>query len=54
MLFPEARRAVAAAAAETPVWADGYDISASRALARAAAAAGPPGGGGAGGGGRGA
>ena len=41
MLFPEARRAVAAAAAETPVWADGYDISASRALARAAAAAEP-------------
>jgi acetyl esterase len=41
MLYPEARRAVEAAAAETPVWTDGYDIEAARAQARAAAAAEP-------------
>ena len=31
MLYPEARAAVEAAAAETPVWTDGYDIAAARA-----------------------
>jgi len=30
MLYPEARRAVEAAAADTPVWADGFDIAAAR------------------------
>lgn len=41
MLFPEARRAVEAAAADIPVWTDGYDVQAARADARAAAAAEP-------------
>lgn len=41
MLFPEARRAVELAAAETPVWTEGYDVPAARAQARAAAAAEP-------------
>lgn len=41
MLYPEALRAVEAAAGETPVWADGFDIAASRAQAREAAAAEP-------------
>jgi acetyl esterase len=36
-LYPEARAAVEAAAAETPVWTEGYDIGAARAAARAAA-----------------
>ena len=38
MLFPESRPAVAAYAEETPVFAAGFDIAASRADARAAAA----------------
>ena len=38
MLFPEARRALEAAAAETPVWTEGYDIAAAREEARRAAA----------------
>ena len=37
MLYPDARRAVEASAADTPVWADDFDIAASRAQARAAA-----------------
>jgi acetyl esterase len=41
VLFPEARRAVAAYADETPVWTDGFDIDALRAEARAAALAEP-------------
>jgi acetyl esterase len=41
MLFPEARRAVEAYAADAPVWTDGYDIEAARAEARTAAAAEP-------------
>lgn len=41
MLFPEARRAVEAAAADTPVWAEGHDIDEVRAQAREAAAAEP-------------
>jgi acetyl esterase len=41
MLFPEARRAVEAAATDVPVWTEGYDIDAARAEARAAAAAEP-------------
>jgi len=40
-LFPEARAAVEAAAAETPVWTEGYDIVAARAANRAAALAEP-------------
>src|SRR4051812_24470558 len=38
MLFPEARRAVELAAADVPIWSDGFDIAGSRARARAAAA----------------
>ncbi|GAA4375080.1 alpha/beta hydrolase fold domain-containing protein [Nocardioides caricicola] len=38
MLFPESRRALEAYAAETPVFADGYDIAAAREQARALAA----------------
>lgn len=41
MLFPEARRAVALAAAETPVWTEGYDVSAAREQARSTAATEP-------------
>ena len=40
-LYPEARAAVEAAAADTPVWTDGYDIAAARAANRAAALAEP-------------
>lgn len=39
MLFPEARRAVEAAASETPMWSEGFDIDAARAQARELAAA---------------
>jgi len=42
MLFPEARAVVAAAADETPVWTDGYDIAAARDANRAAALQEPP------------
>ncbi len=38
-LVPEARAAVALAAAETPVWTEGYDVPAARAANRAAALA---------------
>ncbi|MGZ8745384.1 MAG: alpha/beta hydrolase fold domain-containing protein [Nocardioides sp.] len=41
VLFPEARRAVEEAAGDPPVWADGYDVAAARAEARAAALAEP-------------
>ncbi|GAA1791425.1 hypothetical protein GCM10009795_041350 [Nocardioides hankookensis] len=41
MLFPESRLALELIAGETPVWTDGYDIDAARALARAQAAAEP-------------
>jgi acetyl esterase len=41
MLFPEARRAVEAAADDVPLWTEGYDIGAARAEARTAAAAEP-------------
>jgi len=41
VLFPEARRAVEAYAAEVPVWTPGYDVDAARAEARALAAAEP-------------
>jgi acetyl esterase len=41
MLFPEARRAVEAYAAEEPVHAEGYDVVAARARARELAAAEP-------------
>jgi acetyl esterase len=41
MLYPEARRAVEAAAADTPVWDEGYDVEGARAQAREAAAAEP-------------
>lgn len=41
MLFPEARRALAASADETPVWTEGYDVGAARAEARRLAAAEP-------------
>ena len=40
-LYPEARAAVAAFAAETPVWTEGYDVEAARAAARTAALAEP-------------
>ena len=40
-LFPEAQAAVAAAAGETPVWTEGYDIGAAREQARASAATEP-------------
>jgi acetyl esterase len=40
-LYPEARAAVEAAAAETPVWTVGYDIAGARAASRAAALAEP-------------
>jgi acetyl esterase len=40
-LYPEARAAVEAAAAETPVWTEGYDVEAARAANRAAALAEP-------------
>jgi acetyl esterase len=40
-LYPEARAAVEASAAETPVWTDGYDIDAARAANLAAAMAEP-------------
>jgi acetyl esterase len=39
MLFPEARLALEVIAGEIPVWTDGYDIDAARALARTTAAA---------------
>ncbi len=39
MLFPESERAVAATAANPPVWSDGFDIDTARAEARALAAA---------------
>ena len=38
MLFPESRRVVEAAAGETPVWAEDFDLAAARAQARSAAA----------------
>ncbi|MGY2704414.1 alpha/beta hydrolase [Nocardioides sp. HB32] len=38
MLFPESRRALDAAAGETPVWTDGYDVAGAREQAQAAAA----------------
>lgn len=38
MLFPEAQRALETYAAETPVFADGYDVAAAREEARAVAA----------------
>ena len=38
-LFPESRAALEAAAADTPVWTEGYDIPAARAANRAAALA---------------
>src|SRR6478752_5180158 len=41
MLFPESRRALALIAAETPVWAEGYDIASAREQGRAVAAAEP-------------
>jgi acetyl esterase len=41
MLFPEAERAVAAYADETPVWTDGFDIEAARTENRRSAAAEP-------------
>lgn len=41
MLYPEARRAVEAAAGDTPVWAESFDVGAARAQAREAAAAEP-------------
>lgn len=41
MLFPDARNAVEAAAADLPVWSEGYDVDAARAEARSAAAAEP-------------
>ena len=41
VLFPEARRAVEEWAGEPPVWADGFDIDAARAEARATAMAEP-------------
>jgi acetyl esterase len=41
VLYPESRRALEAAAADVPVWSDGFDVEASRAQARAAAAAEP-------------
>lgn len=41
MLYPEARAAVEAMAADTPVWTEGYDIVAARAANRAAALAEP-------------
>jgi acetyl esterase/lipase len=37
MLYPEARAAVEAAALETPVWTEGYDVAAARDANRAAA-----------------
>jgi acetyl esterase len=40
-LYPEARAAVEASAADTPVWSDGYDIGAAHAANRAAALAEP-------------
>jgi acetyl esterase len=40
-LFPEARLAVEAAAAETPVWTEGYDVAAAREANRTAALAEP-------------
>jgi acetyl esterase len=40
-LYPEARAAVDAAAAETPVWTEGYDIDAARSANRDAALAEP-------------
>lgn len=42
MLFPEARAAVEAAAADTPVWSEGYDIATARVANRAAALEEPP------------
>ena len=39
VLFPEARRALEHAAAERPVWEEGYDVPAARAEATAAALA---------------
>ena len=41
MLFPESRLALEAAADDTPVFAEGYDVAAARAEARRAAAAEP-------------
>ena len=40
-LFPEARAAIEAAAAETPVWTEGYDIDEARAANRQAASTEP-------------
>ncbi|MCW2766102.1 MAG: Alpha/beta hydrolase fold-3 domain protein [Nocardioides sp.] len=40
-LYPEARRAVEAAAADLPVWTEAYDVDAARAEARALAASEP-------------
>ena len=42
VLYPEARAAVDAAAGDTPVWTDGYDVVAARAANRAAALQEPP------------
>jgi len=42
MLYPEARAAVEAAAGDTPVWTEGYDIAAARAANRADALQEPP------------
>lgn len=41
MLFPESRRALEAAAGDTPVWSEEYDVAAARAEARRVAAAEP-------------
>ena len=41
-LFPEARAAVEAAAADVPVWTEGYDVAGARAANRAAALEEPP------------
>ena len=41
-LYPEARAAVEAAAADVPVWTEGYDVAAAREANRAAALAEPP------------
>ena len=42
MLYPEARAAVEAAALDTPLWTEGYDIAAARVASREAAMAEPP------------
>ena len=42
MLYPEARKAVEAAATETPMWIDGYEVAAAREANRAFALQEPP------------